>query len=61
VSNRCSRWKISVALGVTVGDKFVGFAIVVPVPVVDVQIKESASLIVVPTTATFVSSSQIGA
>ena len=52
---------ISMALGVTNGLKFVGFEIVVPVPVVDVQIKESASSIVVPTTATLVSSSQIGA
>ena len=48
------------ALGVTNGLKVVGFAMVVPVPVVEVQIKESASSIVVLATATFVSSSQIG-
>ena len=50
--------EISVALGVTSGLKVVGLAIVVPV--VDVQINESAFLIVVPVTATLVSSSQIG-
>ena len=49
------------ALGVTIGFKFVGFAMVVPVAAVEVQIKESALSIVVPDTATFVSSSQIEA